>query len=103
MQAKTTQTSRAEEANRQKAPAATRPRVVIIGAGFGGLQTAKALKKVPVEVTVIDRHNYHLFQPMLYEVAAAGLSPGDIATPVRQILRKQRNTTVLMAEVTGVN
>ncbi len=103
MQAKTTQTSRAEEANRQKAPAATRPRVVIIGAGFGGLQAAKALKKAPVEVTVIDRHNYHLFQPMLYEVAAAGLSPGDIATPVRQILRKQRNTTVLMAEVTGVN
>ena len=79
------------------------PRVVIIGAGFGGLQAAKALAKQPVQVTVIDRDNYHLFQPMLYQVATAGLSPDDIATPVREILRGHTNTEVLMAEVTGID
>jgi len=79
------------------------PRVVIIGAGFGGLQAAKALAKAPVHVTVIDRNNHHLFQPLLYWVATAGLSPADICSPIRQILRKQKNTEVILAEVTGIN
>ena len=84
-------------------PATVRPRVVIIGAGFAGLSAAKALAGAPVDVTVIDRRNYHLFQPLLYQVATAGLSPADIATPIRGILRRQRNTTVLMARVTGID
>src|SRR6266852_902247 len=79
------------------------PRVVIVGAGFGGLRAAKALHSTPVHVTVIDRQNHHLFQPLLYWVATAGLSPADITSPVRGILRKQKNTEVLMAEVTGVD
>jgi len=79
------------------------PRVVIIGAGFAGLSAAKALDKAAVDVTVIDRRNYHLFQPLLYQVATAGLSPADVATPIRGILRKQRNTTVLLARVTGID
>src|SRR2546429_7572946 len=77
------------------------PRVVIVGAGFGGLQVARGLSKAPVHVTVIDRQNHHLFQPLLYWVATAGLSPADISSPIRHILRKQKNTEVLMAEVTG--
>ncbi len=85
------------------APAQSQPHVVIIGAGFGGLQAARALGKAPVRLTVIDRNNYHLFQPMLYQVATAGLSPDDISTPVRSILRRQANTEVLMAEVTGID
>src|SRR5579863_10437301 len=80
-----------------------RPHVVIIGAGFGGMQAAKELGKQPVEVTVIDRNNYHLFQPMLYQVATANLSPADIAIPVRVMLADQQNTGVLMAEVTGID
>jgi len=80
-----------------------RPHVVVIGAGFGGMQATKELGKLPVEVTVIDRNNYHLFQPMLYQVATANLSPSDIAIPVRAILAKQQNTGVLMAEVTGID
>ncbi|HEX6477949.1 MAG TPA: NAD(P)/FAD-dependent oxidoreductase, partial [Ktedonobacteraceae bacterium] len=79
------------------------PRVVIVGAGFGGLRAAKALAKAPVHVTVIDRDNYHLFQPMLYEVATAGLTPDDISSPIREILKHQLNTEVLMAEVTGID
>jgi NADH:quinone reductase (non-electrogenic) len=79
------------------------PRVVIIGAGFGGLSAAKRLAKAPFDVTVVDRHNYHLFQPLLYQVATAGLSPGDIASPIRAILRRQRNATVILAEVSGVD
>jgi NADH:ubiquinone reductase (H+-translocating) len=79
------------------------PRVVIIGAGFGGLQAAKALRKASVQVTVIDRSNHHLFQPLLYWVATAGLSPADICSPIRQILRKQKNTEVMLAEVTGID
>ena len=82
---------------------ATRPRIVIIGAGFAGLSAAKALAKAPADVTVVDRRNYHLFQPLLYQVATAGLSPADVATPIRGILRKQRNTTVLLARVTGID
>ncbi len=79
------------------------PRVVIVGAGFGGLAAARALARSPVEVVVVDRHNYHLFQPLLYQVATAGLSPADIAWPIRGILRRQRNATVLLARVTGVD
>lgn len=82
---------------------ATVPHVVIIGAGFGGLEAAKALGKQPVKVTVIDRTNHHLFQPMLYQVATAGLSPADISAPIRHVLRKQKNTEVLMGEVTGID
>ena len=82
---------------------AVMPRVVIVGAGFGGLRAARALRKAPVRVTVIDRQNHHLFQPLLYWVATAGLSPADISSPIRGILRKQKNAEVLMAEVTGVN
>src|SRR6476469_10000306 len=76
------------------------PHVVIVGGGFGGLQAAKALGKQPVRVTVIDHNNFHLFQPMLYQIATAGLSPADIANPIRAILEHQQNTDVLMAEVT---
>lgn len=79
------------------------PHIVIIGAGFGGLTAAQALKRAPVRVTVIDRTNHHLFQPLLYQVAMAGLSPADIAAPIRSILRKQKNVSVLLAEVTGVD
>jgi NADH:ubiquinone reductase (H+-translocating) len=78
-------------------------RVVIVGAGFGGLAAARGLARAPVEVTVIDRHNYHLFQPLLYQVATAALSEADIASPIRAILRDQRNARVLLDEVTGVD
>ena len=76
------------------------PRVVIVGAGFGGLNAAQELAKAPVQITVIDRKNYHTFQPLLYQVATAGLSPGEIAAPIRSILRSHQNIEVLMAEVT---
>src|ERR1700683_2762596 len=77
------------------------PRVVIVGGGFGGLTAAQALGRAPVAVTLIDRKNYHTFQPLLYQVATAGLSPGEIAAPIRSILRHRKNTEVLMSEVTG--
>jgi NADH dehydrogenase len=80
-----------------------RPRIVIIGAGFGGLSAAKQLARAPVDVTVVDRHNYHLFQPLLYQVATAGLSPADIASPIRGILRRQKNAHVILAKVSGVD
>jgi NADH:ubiquinone reductase (H+-translocating) len=76
-------------------------RVVIIGGGFGGLTAARALAHAAVQVTLIDRKNHHTFQPLLYQVATAGLSPGDITAPIRWVLRRQRNTEVLLAEVTG--
>ena len=79
------------------------PHVVIIGGGFGGLSAAKALCKAPVRVTIIDRHNHHLFQPLLYQVATATLSPGDIASPIRWILRKARNTHVLLGEARAID
>ncbi|MGA8742641.1 MAG: NAD(P)/FAD-dependent oxidoreductase [Terracidiphilus sp.] len=79
------------------------PRVVIVGAGFGGLHAAKALRKLPVDVTVIDRRNHFTFQPLLYQVALAVLSPADIAQPIRGILRRQTNTEVLMDEVVGID
>jgi NADH dehydrogenase len=81
----------------------TRHRIVIIGAGFGGLSAAKALAGAPAEVTVIDRNNYHLFQPLLYQVATAGLSPADIAAPIRGILRRQANARVVLGRVTGID
>jgi len=79
------------------------PRVVIVGGGFGGLAAAKALGKTPARVVLIDRTNHHLFQPLLYQVATAVLSPGQIASPIRAILRKQLNATVILGEVTGVD
>lgn len=79
------------------------PHVVIIGGGFGGLFGAKALKRMPVRVTIIDRHNHHLFSPLLYQVATAALSPGDIAAPIRWVLRHQRNTHVLLAEACRID
>lgn len=78
-------------------------RVVIVGAGFGGLSTAAALSRAPVTVTLIDRQNHHLFQPLLYQVATAALSPADIAWPIRRIVRRQKNASVLMGAVTGVD
>src|SRR5437660_7572031 len=77
------------------------PRVAIVGAGFGGLNAARALATAAVHITVIDRRNYHTFQPLLYQVATAGLSPGEIAAPIRSILRSHKNVEVLMADVTG--
>jgi NADH:ubiquinone reductase (H+-translocating) len=77
----------------------TTPRVVIVGAGFGGLNAATSLARAPVKVTVIDKRNYHTFQPLLYQVATAGLSPGEIATPIRSILRRHKNIEVLLGEV----
>src|ERR1700756_2009249 len=79
------------------------PHVVIVGGGFGGLAAAKALKKTPAKVILIDRTNHHLFQPLLYQVATSVLTPGQIAAPIRNILRNQKNTTVIMGEVTGVD
>lgn len=77
------------------------PRVAIVGAGFGGLNAAKVLARAPVQITVIDRKNHHTFQPLLYQVATAGLSPGEIAAPIRSILSSHKNVEVLMAEVTA--
>src|SRR5438045_2744261 len=80
-----------------------RPRVVIVGAGFGGLAAAKALAGAPFDVTVVDQHNYHLFQPLLYQVATAALSPADIASPIRGILCRRNNVKVILAKVSGVD
>jgi NADH:quinone reductase (non-electrogenic) len=79
------------------------PRVVILGAGFGGLQAALALKDAPVRLTVVDRHNHHLFQPLLYQVATAALSPADIAYPIRSILRHQANADVILGEAVAID
>src|SRR6266404_5346997 len=79
------------------------PRVVIVGGGFGGLAVAKVLRRAPVRITLIDRTNHHLFQPLLYQVATSVLAPGQIAFPIRGILRKQKHTTVILGELTGVN
>jgi NADH:ubiquinone reductase (H+-translocating) len=81
----------------------SQPRVIIVGGGFGGLAAAKALKNTPVQVILIDRTNHHLFQPLLYQVATAALTPSQIATPIRSIFRKQKNVTVILGEVTGVD
>src|SRR5437660_2223298 len=84
-------------------PPAVKPRLLIVGARFGGLQAARALRYAPVQVTVIDRNNHHLFQPLLYQVATAVLSPADISAPIRHVLRKQKNTVIVLAEVTGID
>src|SRR5437763_4898971 len=80
-----------------------RPQVVIVGAGFGGLAAATQLRRAPVDVTMIDRQNHHCFQPLLYQVATAALSPADVAWPIRHVLREQKNATVLMADVRGID
>src|SRR5712671_894495 len=77
----------------------SRPRVVVVGAGFGGLTAAQRLASLPVQITVVDRKNHHTFQPLLYQVATAGLSPGEIAAPIRWIVRSHRGVEVLMSEV----
>src|SRR5580700_6384494 len=79
------------------------PSIVIVGGGFGGLAAAKALKDAPAEIILIDRVNHHLFQPLLYQVATAVLAAGQIGSPIRNILRKQKNTIVILGEVTGVD
>src|SRR3954452_22463640 len=91
---------------RKRSPVLTDPdthaRVVIVGGGFGGLRAAKALADAPVQVTLVDRNNYHLFQPLLYQVATAALSPSDIAQPIRTILRDQSNSLVVLGEADRV-
>jgi NAD(P)H-nitrite reductase large subunit len=89
---------RPEDAVRER-----RPRVVIVGGGFGGLYAARGLARAPVDITIVDKNNYHLFRPMLYQVATGLLSSDEIAAPIRSILRKQDNVTVLMEEVVGVD
>jgi NADH:quinone reductase (non-electrogenic) len=84
-------------------PAPRRPHVVIIGGGFAGLHAARALRNAPVQVTLVDRTNHHLFQPLLYQVATASLSPGDIIAPIRWVLRRQQNTFVMLGEVSGID
>src|SRR5262245_42964873 len=81
----------------------TKPHVVIVGSGFGGLYATKALARAPVQVTLLDRKNHHTFQPLLYQVATAGLNPSEIAIPIRRILRHQKNAAVLLAEVEGID
>src|ERR1700687_5404179 len=80
-----------------------KPRIIIVGGGFAGLAAAKALRRTPAKVILIDRTNHHLFQPLLYQVATSVLTPSQIATPIRSIFRNQKNTTVIMGEVTGVD
>jgi NADH dehydrogenase len=84
-------------------PPAERPQVLIVGCGFGGLEAARALRHAPVDVTVVDRSNHHLFQPLLYQVATGGLSAPSIAAPVRSLFRRQRNATTLLGEVVGID
>src|ERR1700761_9508503 len=79
------------------------PLVVIIGGGFGGLAAAKGLKRSPVDVLMIDRSNHHVFQPLLYQVATSVLAPGQIASPIRSLLAKQANTSVMLGDVTGID
>jgi NADH dehydrogenase len=83
--------------------ASSRPRVVIIGCGFGGLEATRALRDAPVDITLVDRTNHHLFQPLLYQVATAGLSGPAIAAPVRHLFRKQANVTTLLGEVSRID
>src|SRR5947209_5351987 len=80
-----------------------RHRVVIVGGGFGGLYAAKGLGRAPAQVTLVDRRNFHLFQPLLYQVATGALSPGEIASPLRHVLERNRNTSVWLAEVTDID
>ena len=78
-------------------------KLIIIGGGFGGLNTALALRKAEIDILLIDKTNHHVFQPLLYQVASAALSPGNIASPIREILRHQENTSVIMANVTSID
>src|SRR5688572_88822 len=80
-----------------------RPHVVILGGGFGGLAAARALAKAPVTITLVDRRNHHLFQPLLYQVATAALNPSDIAYPIRAVVANQRNVRVLLAEAKAID
>src|SRR6201988_772440 len=84
-------------------PAPGKRRVLIIGGGFAGIAAARALKRADVDITLIDRRNHHIFQPLLYQVATAVLSPSEIAAPIRQLEAKQKNLSVLLAEVKGIN
>src|SRR5215469_15161331 len=78
-------------------------RVLILGGGFGGLLAAQKLKRAPVQVTLFDRRNFHLFQPLMYQVATGSLSPGEIAAPLRSVLRNQKNTEVLLGEASDID
>jgi NADH dehydrogenase len=78
-------------------------RVVILGGGFGGLAAAQALRRAPVQITLVDRRNYHLFQPLLYQVATGGLSPANIAAPLRSVFKRQKNVQVLLGEVQDID
>src|SRR5258707_15085311 len=80
-----------------------KPKVIIVGGGFGGLSAAQALKSALVDVTLIDRRNYHLFQPLLYQVATGSLSPGEVAAPLRGVLGRQKNTSVLLGDVEDID
>jgi NADH dehydrogenase len=84
-------------------PDQRRKRVVIVGGGFGGLHAARVLKRADVDVILVDRRNFHLFQPLLYQVATGGLSPANIASPIRAILRRQKNTSVVLGDVVSVD
>src|SRR5580698_7357293 len=79
------------------------PRIVIVGAGFGGLTAAQQVARLPVQITLVDRRNHHTFQPLLYQVATAGISPAEIAAPLREILAKHENVEVLLGEAAGVD
>src|SRR5262245_19867482 len=81
----------------------TSPHIVIIGGGFGGLQAAMSLRAAPARVTLIDKRNFHLFQPLLYQVATGGLSPANIAGPLRALLKRQKNASVLLGEATAID
>jgi NADH dehydrogenase FAD-containing subunit len=89
--------------NRDTWRSETLPHIIVVGAGFGGVAAARALKNAPCRVTVIDRHNYHLFQPLLYQVATAGLSPADVAAPIHELFRDQPNGRALMGKVSDVD
>src|SRR6185295_10812698 len=91
------------ESRHPREVAGERPHVVILGGGFGGLTAARALAKAPVQITLLDRRNHHLFQPLLYQVATAALNPADIAVPIRAIVRRQKNVHVLMGEAVAID
>src|SRR5262252_4721791 len=91
------------KANSERLADDSPPHVVIIGGGFGGLTAAQSLKHAPVRVTLVDKSNHHVFQPLLYQVATAGLSPSDIASPIRSIVRDEENISVVLANVSGID